>query len=802
MVACVFRLRVWKRVMTKRRSVVTLLRCWCILLVVGIPAGLHAADDAESFFEAKIRPVLIKHCLKCHGGEQTSQGFSVRSRDLLLQGGETGPAIVAGDPDKSLLLKAITYDGDLQMPPDDPLPQHVVANFRRWIKQGAVWPKAHATISAENQEARHWAFHPLKTVPLPNATAWSGHPIDRFVADRWKQHELVPVAPATSRALIRRVTFDLIGLPPSPAEVAEFVDAWSGDSQRAYKELIERLLASQHYGERWGRHWMDVVRYADTAGDNADYPIPEIHKYRDYIIDAFNNDMPYDQFVREQLAGDLLAKANPDDRYAEQVVATGFLALSRRYATAPYELWHLTLEDSIETVGRSFLGLTLRCARCHDHKFDPITREDYYALYGIFASTKYPWAGGEEFKSKGFDRMSFVPLLPPKLAEPQMAAYRTQLEELKQQIGTTADEKQKGELQQKLHQLKKPGLPPELAGAYAVTDDKPVDVPLHQQGDPASPGVVVKRGLPSFLNETHPAIPSDQSGRRQLAEWIARADNPLTARVMVNRIWQHHFGKGIVATPSNFGLRGAAPTHPELLDYLAGKFIESGWSVKAMHRLILSSKTYQLEAIDHAQNRARDESNRWYWRSPRRRLDAESLRDAILIVSGELETARPGRHPFPAIHDWGWTQHDAFKEVYASNHRSVYLMTQRLKRHPFLGLFDGPDTNTTTARRSESTVPPQSLFLMNNPWVKVQAEKFAERLIAGSPKPAARIEKAYQLAFGRPPNAAEISHARTYVRAYAEQLAGESAPPERVKTEAWTSFARILMSANEFLYVD
>ncbi len=746
---------------------------------------------------------MVKHCLKCHGGEQTSQGFSVLARETLLKGGDSGAAIIPGDPGKSLLIQAITPgNDDLQMPPDDPLPQHVVADFRRWIKQGAMWPKAQPQLSAEDNAGKHWAFQPPVPVTLPAATAWSDHPVDRFITDKWKQHNLKPVADAEPRALIRRVTFDLIGLPPSPEEVTDFLAATSQAPQAAYQELIERLLASPHYGERWGRHWMDVVRYADTAGDNADYPIPEIHKYRDYIIDAFNADKPYDQFVREQIAGDLIAGESPDEQYAEKIVATGFLALSRRYATAPYELWHLTLEDSIETVGRSFLGLTLRCARCHDHKFDPVTREDYYALYGIFASTKFPWAGGEEFKSKDFDRLSFVPLLPPPEAARSVQDYQQRQQELRQQIDSATDEKVKAELQQQLHQLKKRGLPPGVPGAYAVSEDKAVNVNLHLQGNPASPGPLVKRGLPTFLNETHPDIPGDQSGRRQLAEWIARPENPLTARVMVNRIWQHHFGKGIVSTPSNFGLRGSAPTHPELLDYLAGQFIESGWSIKAVHRLILNSRTYRLAALDDGHNITHDEANRWHWRSPRRRLNAESIRDAILTISGELETARPGAHPFPEIHTWGWSQHDAFKEVYPSNHRSVYLMTQRLKRHPFLGLFDGPDTNTTTARRSESIVPPQALFLMNNPWVKTQAENFAARLLTDHPQTEARIEQAYQLAFGRPPQSAEIAHMTSYLNHYKQQLTEAATPPERMELEAWTSFARILFSSNEFLYLD
>mgnify|MGYP002623091194 CR=1 FL=1 len=760
------------------------------------------AGEAEEFFEAKIRPVLVRHCLKCHGGEQVSQGLNVRSRQSLIKGGDSGSAVIPGDPDKSLLLHAISPDNDeLQMPPDDPLPAHVVADFRTWIKHGAVWPETKLEIAANDKAARHWAFQPLQPVPLPAANDWSPHPIDRFMVRAWHEHGLVPAEQATPLTLIRRVTFDLTGLPPAPQEVEEFLAAAEQDFDTAYEQLIERLLASPRYGERWGRHWMDVARYADTAGDNADYPIPEVYKYRDYIIDAFNNDKPYDQFIREQIAGDLLAADGPPEEFAEQVIATGYLALSRRYATAPYELWHLTLEDTIDTVGRSFLGLTLRCARCHDHKFDPIKREDYYALYGVFASTQFPWAGGEEFKSKDFDRLHFAALLPPAEATPQLEQYQQAQQKLREQIEAATEDKQKAELQQELHRLKKPGLPPEMPGAYAVSEGHPADVAMHLKGEPQSPGPVVKRGPPTFLGDAVEVF-AEQSGRRQLADWIARAENPLTARVMVNRIWQHHFGTGIVATPSNFGLSGAPPTHPELLDYLAGQFIESGWSIKAMHRLILTSRAYQLAAIENEANSAADEANRYLWHYPRRRLDAEAIRDAILTASGALNLDRPGPHPFPEIHTWGWTQHDAFKAVYASNHRSVYLMTQRLKRHPFLGLFDRPDTNTTTAARSEAIVPPQALFMMNNPWVAEQAKKFAARLFAASPAPSQRIRAAYAIVYARPPQEAEVAHGESYIQRFRQQLAQTTNENESEELEAWTSYARVLLSSNEFFYVD
>ncbi|HEV7222542.1 MAG TPA: DUF1549 and DUF1553 domain-containing protein, partial [Pirellulales bacterium] len=451
------------------------------------------------------------------------------------------------------------------------------------------------------QTDRHWAFEPVRLTPVPaDPSGWSAGPIDRFIRAALSEQGLAPLATADRPALLRRVFFDLVGLPPEPSDVQAFV---GDDSPEAWTKVVERLLASPHYGERWGRHWMDVVRYADTAGDNADYPVPEARLYRDYIIDSFNADKPFDQFVREQLAGDILAKQAPLDRdaYAEKLAATGFLALSRRYGTGPYELWHLTLEDTIDTTGRAFLGLSLRCSRCHDHKFDPLTVEDYYGLYGIFASTQFPWAGSEEVQSKKFDRMKFVPLAAPPEAAAKLAAYRMRIAELEAQVkqlesSDNAEAKPRlAALHDELRNLRKPGLPDDLPGAYAVEEGAAVETRVQLAGDPNQPGDVAARCLPRFLAGDAPlAVPEGASGRLQFAEWLTRPDHPLTARVMVNRIWQHHFGRGLAATPSNFGTSGEAPTHPELLDWLAGRFVEEGWSVKAIHRLILYSKTYQL----------------------------------------------------------------------------------------------------------------------------------------------------------------------------------------------------------------
>ncbi len=693
------------------------------------------------------------------------------------------------------------------MPPKGRLSDVVVADFAKWVADGAVWPvgKGRPIVGKHHPTPGHWAFDMLKVIePPPDPTGWSDRPIDRFISSKRRATGLRPVRRAEKGTLLRRLTFDLIGLPPTPEETADFLDdAGPG----ALVRVVDRLLASPHYGERWGRHWMDVAHYADTAGDNADYPVPELSAYRDYIIDSFNEDKPYDRFVREQLAGDILARDKAGAEHAESVVATGFLALARRYGTGPYELWHLTLEDAIETTGRAFLGLTLRCARCHDHKFDPVAQTDYYALYGMFASTSFPWAGSEETQSKGFPRMKFVPLEEPGRAGSKLEAYRERLAELDRIIpvlekSTDAGNRRRLDgLKTEKIRLQRTSLPTDLPGGYAVTEGTPTDVPLQRRGDPGSPGPVVPHGVPQFAflaGEPPPPLASGSSGRLELARWLTRPEHPLTARVMVNRIWQHHFGRGIVATPSNFGVRGEPPSHPELLDWLTARFVDRGWSIKAIHREIVLSETYQLSSEYDERDAALDPDDRWLWRYPRRRLDAESIRDAMLAVSGRLDPGRPGRHPFPPIEDWHWTQHNAFKTVYPTDHRSVYLMTQRLIKHPFLALFDGPDTNSSTDVRSRSTVPLQALYFLNNPFVMEKAEGLARRMIAAASDPEARITLGHQLAWGRPPNRRELDRALRFVReASAAEIGGKT--PE---IETWTSLARILLTANEFLYID
>ncbi len=599
----------------------------------------------------------------------------------------------------------------------------------------------------------HWSFQPVRLPTVPSETSgWAKNPIDAFVLEQLRRHQLTPNKPVERSALIRRAFFDLIGLPPTPEDAAAFVADRSPD---AFARLVDRLLASDHYGERWGRHWLDLARYADTSGDGADDPIPEAHLYRDYVIDAFNQDLPYDEFIIEQIAGDLLAKADPSRRRRERIIATGYVALARRFNNSPYSDMHLVIENNLSTIGKGMLGLTLGCARCHDHKFDPISTRDYYGLYGYFAGTQYPHAGTEHERH----RKNFVPLPGGGLAYAVMD--KTNLSEIR-------------------------------------------DARIQIKGNPANPGEVARRGFLRALDPHDASIPAGESGRFELARWIASTNNPLTARVMVNRIWQFHFGQGLVASSSDFGKQGAQPSHPELLDWLASEFMRSGWSIKQLHRLIMLSATYQLSADASDENVRIDPGDQWHWRYPRHRLEAEPMRDAILFVSGRLREGNPGAPPFPkpnAKGEYPYTQHTPFLQDYDHEFRTVYLPSRRLGKHPYLESFNGADPNECTANREASTVPLQALFWMNSKFVRDNSRAAAERLIRLRQDAGQRIDLAYLLAFSRPPKAQEKAEALKYFGDYGKNLAGNVGSSER-EQRAWTSFCRVLFASNEFIYLD
>ena len=700
----------------------------------------------------------------------------------------------------------------------------------------------------------HWAYRPLaKVSPPDDPTGWATKPLDKFVARKHRLEGLKPVQLADRQTLIRRAYLDLIGLPPTPEEIDDFL---ADESEEAFSKLVDRLLSSRHYGERWGRHWLDVVRYADTAGDNSDCPVPEIYLYRDYVIDAFNNDKRYDLFLQEQLAGDLMINSSVGGHFAERIIATGYIALAKRFGNKPYEYRHMEIGDLIDCTGRALLGITMACARCHDHKFDPMTNEDYYALYGIFESTTYSFSGAEGSKK----RQNLVSLLYPsdehaakiqkfnkqmqqlgsKIKEFEgadpltvvLADLNKKIPDLEKQIGQresagedVADLKQKladltkqreetgAALEAKLQPLRASHamLHEAHAGlfktvAFAASEGKAIDVALQSMGDPKQPGEVIRRGVPEFLSPAEPLdVPDKNSGRLELARWLTKPGTVaegLVARVLANRIWQHHFGRGIVSTPSNFGLNGQPPTHPELLEWLATQLVDRGWSIKTMHRLMMLSKTYRLSSQYDEANPVIDPAAKWLWRCNRRRLDAEVIRDSMLALSGNLDKNRPGPHPFPPPHKWNFDQHKPFKDIYPSKHRSVYLMTCRNQRHPYLGIFDGPDTNLSTGWRTLSMSPQQTLYLMNNSFVHDQAKGFAERLLQDSSSAEERIIDAHRRAWGRGATPMELERAKAYLDTYRQQLQRDAVPDEELEIESWSSLARLMLTANEFLYVE
>ncbi len=805
--------------------------------IFGILASAAWAEDVKwpeptkeglDFFESEVRPILANACYECHSAksEKLKGDLLLDSWAGLSKGGSNGPAVIPGNPDKSPLIQGVRWeDKDFQMPPKDKLPDQIRIVIERWVKMGAPYPRTDApgtlakaggpkyTRMDVGEAKTKWQFQPVTNPPVPvvKNAAWSAHPVDRFLMEKWEAKGLLPPPAADKRSLLRRATFDLTGLPPTPQEMSAFL---ADNSPYAFAKVVDRLLASPAYGERWGRHWLDVVRYSDTAGDSADYPVPEAHLYRDYVIDSFNADKPYNEFLKEQIAGDLLP-AKSEAEHREHLVATGYLAISRRFGVQPQ--MELTIDDTIDNIGKGLLGLTIGCARCHDHKFDPIPAKDYYALYGIFNSTRYPFPGSENIKRPN----NFVPLEGKEEVEKKLLPYKDKIAELDKAIKKIEDDRRaamKGgdgaktvtefrKLQAEAERNREKFMDtlPKVEMAYAVTEATPRDEPVHIRGDASKKGEVVPRHFLSVLGG-EPLTPeqAQTSGRLALAEWITDAKNPLTARVFVNRMWEYHFGKGIVATPNDFGKQSKPATHPELLDFLTAWFVRSGYSVKTLHKVIMSSRAYQMSCEEVPANAAKDGTNEWLWHFNRERLEAEEIRDAILAVSGELDRTRPGGHPFPPQDKWDFTQHKAFAAVYDDNHRSVYQMTQRIKKHPFFGLFDGPDTNACTGERVVSTTPLQSLFLMNDAFLKTQSEKLAARLAKSSMGDGPRVATAYWLAYQRGPTAEESQDALTFLNQFAGKLraAEPNTPYDQHSQEALAAFVRVIFASNEFLFND
>jgi mono/diheme cytochrome c family protein len=881
----------------------------------GVPATADVdkrnAGDGADFFETQVRPLFAKHCYSCH--TQTSMGgLRLDTRQHAFAGGKDGAVITPGDPAKSLLFRAISYAEERKMPPMGKLKDEEIAAVKAWISAGAIWPEDKAVTPNKGEyvitkeQRAFWSFQPVRKPALPQVKdrGWVKSPIDSFILAALESKGLAPVQSADKRSLIRRVTLDLIGLPPTPEEVSDFL---KDSSPGAFAKVVDRLLASPHYGERWGRYWLDIARYSDDQQQSGfELPYAAAYRYRDWVIQAFNDDLPYDQFVKAQIAGDQI----PCEDRAKCVAGLGMYGLSPAFEGE---------EDRVDVTSRGFLALTVACAQCHDHKFDPIPTKDYYSLLGIFTSTRldqYPLASADdvkfykEQKAKLDEQKALLKelldvetavvaqVLATKTADYLMAAkggattgldaetlarWKNYLLDpdkpypfLKQWFATGSREaanefqnrvlsvlREKKQIDEKnrillgldpkkakdavlmsldrnsfilwhdlfgegstnqadglasnegllLYTEKKLGrflsplvkthvdalrsemtniekaMPPQYSFLHAIRDvDNPRDEHIRLRGSVENLGDVAPRRFLSVLSDGDPKRFSKGSGRLELAESIASPSNPLTARVMVNRIWQHHFGQGIVRTPSNFGQMGERPSHPELLDHLASRFVESGWSVKKLHREILLSATYQLSCEYSEKNFSVDPANQFLWRASRRRLDVEALRDSLLFVGGNLDLT-PGGPP------------EGLKQAYQlaaqkqkgragvvindeDRRRTVYGFVSRRKLDPVLSLFDFPNPNSTNEQRIETNVPLQRLFFLNSELMNREAKGLAARLKSNSDPQ--RIQEAYSLLYSRPATEAEVQVGLRFI--------GEGG--------TWQQYAQALLSANEFLFVN
>ena len=787
-------------------------------------------------------------CYKCHSAdsEKVKAELYLDSREGVRKGGEGDAVIVAGNPDKSPLIKAIRFkDESTQMPPKAKLPDEVIADFEAWVKMGAPDPReggkvAHREIDIEKGK-QFWAFQAPKKPPIPGLKSeWVRSPIDAFIAEGLSKKGLAPLGDADKPTLIRRVYFDLIGLPPTPDEVEAFL---ADNSPTAFEKVADRLLASPHFGERWARHWLDLARYAETTGKTVNFNFPHAWRYRDYVIEAFNKDKPYDQFIKEQLAGDLMRSDDPKVQ-AERLIATGFLAigpktLNERNGTQ-FELD--VADEQIEVTTQAFLGITAACARCHDHKFDPIPQKDYYALAGIFRSTETCY-GTVRFINANRQApllnlpAGSVPSVNEKLIEAerkriegQIQTFQDSMKDLKadQQIQRLFATGQISLLQSKLAGYDKDGNPkleamgvrdkptgggrpfpgpkgPGFAGFTNIGSRSIADSPLYVRGEVDKPSAAVPRGFLQVMSGST-KIRAGESGRLELADWIASKNNPLTARVEVNRVWQHLFGRGIVPTPENFGAAGQPPSNPALLDYLALTFIEDGWSVKKLIRKVVLSHTYQLDSKLDAKCFGADPENDLHWRMTPRRLDAEALRDSTLAVSGLLDpkppigsyVAKQGEGPTSGPRQGGPVQ-NAINDP-RNSQRSIYLPVVRDNLPEALSLFDAADPSLVVAERPITTVPAQSLYLLNNPFVMRAADAAADKLLKDTTTDTERIRAAYLLFFGRPPVEKEFNTAGEFLEAYKAAAKKDKEPRRLIERETWAAFAQAMMGSAEFQY--
>jgi cytochrome c553/mono/diheme cytochrome c family protein len=794
--------------------------CWLMLASAAVSPPVAAADDIqpdrakleavqEEFFESRIRPVLADNCLECHGAEKHKAGLRLDIKAEMLKGGEAGPVVVPGKPDESSLIEAIRYEGELRMPPKKKLKDDEIAALSDWVKRGAFWPDprpgptnragpksaaiatvAVPSVSVSAQDRSFWSLQPISNPPPPPVRddAWPRSTIDRFILAKLEDNGLAPAPPAEKSTLIRRAYFDLIGLPPTSEEVQSFVH---DDRPDAFRKVVDDLLASPHYGERWGRYWLDVARYGeDQAHSFQPRLYPNGFRYRDWVVRALNHDMPFDQFVTEQIAGDLV---DGPDR-ADRLPALGFFACGPVYYGDSKK--HDQYADRIDTLTRGFLGLTVACARCHDHKYDPIPTTDYYALAGVFASTDYvevPSAPKEQIEA--YDKAQAAVQAKDK----EIAAFlKAEAERLKQKVAgnqlkqfermLTGEAKEKAKALRAEQERLKKSSPHKYPVIHTLGEaSQPTDMPVLIRGNADTPGPKVPRRFLAVLGGDMSTF-QHGSGRLELAHAIASPDNPLTARTMVNRIWQHHFGRGIVATASNFGTLGDRPSHPELLDWLAHQFIASGWSIKRLHRTIMLSAAYQQSSRFESVAFDKDPNNALVWKMNRRRLDVEAWRDSMLAVAGRLDRTIGGQ--------------SVSLDAPSNERRTVYAAISRHDLAWMLRLFDFPDPNITSGGRTLTTVPLQQLFVLNSDFMLTIARAVAARLqaVTNSDQDGDRIRQAYLLLFGRVAKPRELELGLAYLRA-PEPVAAEVSTAHN-RPSRWERYTQALLASNEFLFVD
>lgn len=797
--------------------------------------AVQPSPEAVRFFESRVRPVLVDNCFKCHGDKKQRGNLRVDSRAALMSGGDQGAAVVPGKPEESLLLKAVRYDDDLKMPPTKKLTKKQIADLAQWVRMGLPWPNSDGPSAASRKrefhinerDHAHWAFQPIKRPPIPAVKhrQWAGNPIDAFILAKLEAKQLSPNPPATKREWIRRVFYDLTGLPPSPHEVEQFV---ADASPHAYEMLIDRLLASPRYGEKWGRHWLDLVRFAETNSYERDGRKPNAWRYRDYAIRSFNDDKPYDRFLREQLAGDEMP-----DGGADGIIATGYYRLGiwddepTDRELARYD----ELDDIVATTGQVFLGLTVDCARCHDHKIDPISQKDYYQLVSFFHNINPYRNGGPTDERPLGSEQENQHAFEQKRAELQQAltVFETDFRKLYEQIHGKAIEPRElprliraegakllgrerfqryAEQRGELRSLLKRKITGDAALCVTERGSQPPDTFVLLRGNPHVKGDRVEPAFPEVLGGVKQVIPAPPGGaktsgrRRVLADWIASPNNPLTARVAVNRIWQYHFGRGIVRSSSNFGLQGDKPTHPELLDWLADEFIRRGWSLKQLHRLILTSNVYRMSSRGNDKAMSVDPSNDLFWRFEMRRLTAEEIRDSILAISGTLNLKMYGPGVYTPIprevlasqsmpgNGWGTSP---FED---QCRRSIYVHLKRSLVTPILESFDTAETDRSTAVRFVTTQPTQALALLNSDFLHKQASLFADRLRrdAGTDNDK-QVRLALTLATTRPPSDTEV-------RRGVDLIAVLRSKDGMSEEAAFRYFCLMVLNINEFVYLD